>query len=215
MGRVALDAPGAPGLVEEWAEQPNGLGLRFSIFMPRQREWLGDGTLDWFWPLAERLGIPVMLYPGPDRELIETVGRVAAKHEGLRLSIDHLAVGPYDIYDEDAFAHLDWLLALAALPNVAMKASAMPEYSTAPYPYRNLHPFLERTVEAFGPERVFWGTDLPRLQSPYREAVTMFTEGMEWLSESELDLIMGTAVCNWHGWAVPSLTLPGDGSRRA
>lgn len=203
MGRIALDAPGAVEQVEAWADEPRGLGLRFSIFMPRQRQWLSDGSLDWFWPLAERLNIPVMIYPGPDRDLIEAVGRVAFHHESLRLSIDHMAVGPYDIYDEAAFSHLEWLLDLARLPNVAMKASALPEYSTEGYPYRNLHQYLKRTVDAFGPERVFWGTDLPRLQSPYRDAVTMFTEELDFLSEAELDQVMGVAVCNWHSWDLP------------
>jgi L-fuconolactonase len=202
MGRLPLDAPEGPELVERWAEEELGLGLRFSVFMPRQRQWLEEGGgLDWFWPMAARLSLPLMIYPGPDAQTLAAVGRVAGENEGLRIAIDHMAVPPYDTVDEEAFAHLDALLALAAFPNVAVKVSALPEYSSQEYPYRNLHSYLERTIEAFGAERSFWGTDLPRLSSSYLESVTMFTEELSWLSAAELDLVMGRACCTWHGWS--------------
>jgi len=199
MGRLPLDAPDAPDLLDRWAEEPHGRGLRMSVFMPRQREWLADGTLDWFWAAAERLAQPLMIYPGPVPELLQAVGRIAQRHEGLKISIDHMAAGPYDQVDEAAFAHLPDLLALAALPNMAIKASALPEHSSAEYPYRNIHPYIRQTIDAFGPERVFWGTDMPRLHVPYRSAVTMFTEELG-LSDRERALVMGEAICAWHGW---------------
>jgi L-fuconolactonase len=199
MGRLPLDSPDGPELVERWAEEPLGYGIRMSVFMPRQREWLSSGALDWFWAAAERLGLPLMIYPGPVPELLQAIGRIAQRHEGLRISIDHMAAGPYDQFDEAAFAHLDDLLALASLPNMAVKASALPEHSSAPHPHRNIHRYILETIAAFGPERVFWGTDLPRLHTPYRDAVTMFTEHLG-LSDRERALIMGEAVCAWHGW---------------
>ncbi len=63
-----------------------------------------------------------------------------------------------------------------------MKASALPVYSKYKYPYHSLHPYLKRVYEAVGPRRIFWGTDLARLPCTYREALTMFTEEMPWLS---------------------------------
>jgi len=199
VGRFPLDSAEGPELVERWADEPLGRGIRMSVFMPRQREWLADGSLNWFWAAAERLDLPLMIYPGPVPELLDAIGRVAQRHDSLRISIDHMAAGPYDKFDEEAFAHLDSLLALARLPNVAVKASALPEHSSAPYPYRNIHRYITDTIAAFGPERVFWGTDLPRLHAPYRDAVTMFTEELG-LSERERALVMGEAVCAWHGW---------------
>jgi hypothetical protein len=52
---------------------------------------------------------------------------------------------------------------LARLPNVAVKASALPAYSSHDYPYYNLHPYLRRVFDAFGPRRMFWGTVLAGL----------------------------------------------------
>jgi predicted TIM-barrel fold metal-dependent hydrolase len=61
---------------------------------------------------------------------------------------------------------LEPLLAAARHPNVAVKASALPCYSTEPYPLRNLHQYIRRVVDAYGRRRVFWGTDLTRLPLP-------------------------------------------------
>ena len=98
------------------------------------------------------------------------------------------------------FAHLDELLALAKLPNVAVKATGAPAYSTQPYPFRNLHDGLHRIFDAFGPERLFWGTDITRMPCSYRQCVTLFTEELPWLKGRDLEDVMGEALCDWLGW---------------
>jgi len=92
------------------------------------------------------------------------------------------------------------LLALARRPNIAVKATSLPSYSSERYPYRNLHKYIRQVYDAFGPRRMFWGTDLSRLPGTYREAVTMFTEELPWLSEADKEQIMGRAICDWLGW---------------
>ena len=54
----------------------------------------------------------------------------------------------------------------------------------------------------FGPKRIFWGSDLSRRPCTYRQCVTMFTEEMTWLSNDDLEWIMGRGLCEWIGWAV-------------
>ena len=88
--------------------------------------------------------------------------------------------------DKEAFRDLDRVLALAALPNVVVKVTAMPCYTTKAYPYHRLHPHLRRVYNALGPERMFRGSDLSRLRGPYRECVTIFTEEMPWLTRRNL-----------------------------
>ena len=95
------------------------------------------------------------------------------------------------------------LLALAKYPNVAVKATGQAGYAEDAYPFRSLHPHLHRCFDAFGPERMFWGTDITRMQCSWRQCVTLFTEELPWLKGSDLDLVMGQAVCNWLGWPLP------------
>ena len=48
------------------------------------------------------------------------------------------------------------------VPNVAVKATGAPHYSTQPYPFRNIRDGLHRIFDAIGPKRMFWGTDITR-----------------------------------------------------
>ncbi len=57
-------------------------------------------------------------------------------------------------------------------------------------------------VDAFGPERVFWGSDITRLPCTYIESVTMFTEELPFLTHNDLDLVMGRGLCAWLGWPI-------------
>jgi L-fuconolactonase len=197
MGRLDPEAPASRGAIRTWREQPGMLGLRFTFHRPSLQPLLTEGRVDWLWPEAERAGVPVtMTCPYAIMHLAE---RIAERHPGLKLTIDHLGLLP-STRDEQAFRDFDKLIALARLPNVAVKASALPCYTSDVYPYARLHPHIERAIDAFGPTRVFWGTDLSRLPCSYGEAVRMFTEELEWLTPEEKEWIMGRGLCEWLGW---------------
>jgi predicted TIM-barrel fold metal-dependent hydrolase len=78
-----------------------------------------------------------------------------------------------------------------------------PSYSSAPYPYRNIHDHLRRIYDAFGPDRMFWGTDITRMPCSWRQCVMMFTEELPWLTGRDRELVMGRAVAAWIGWKLP------------
>jgi hypothetical protein len=69
---------------------------------------------------------------------------------------------------------------------VAVKLSGAPSYSSDVYPYRNVHQYIKRIVDAFGPQRSFWGTDVTRMPCNYHQCVTMYTEEMPWLKGDDL-----------------------------
>jgi len=197
MGRLNPEAPESRGKLANWRSQPGMLGLRFSFTAPMLQPLLTEGRMDWIWREAEQAGVPIYVLVKP--EDVRLIDAVAAKHRGLQLVMDHLAL-PLDKKDDGAFRDLHNLLALAKRPNVAVKVSSLPNFSTEPYPYRNLHPEIRRVYDAFGPQRMFWGSDLTRLSGTYRQCVTMFTEDIPWLSQDDLASIMGRGVCEWLGW---------------
>ena len=199
MGRLDPVAPASRGLIPTWLQQPGMLGLRL-LFRPAERPQLTEGRVDWLWPEAEKAGVPIMVFAQhADLHLID---RVADRCPGLKLVIDHLGLTRGK--DEEAFRELDKLLLLARRPNVAVKASCLPHYTADAYPYRSLHPHLRRVYDAFGPRRMFWGTDLTRLPCSYRQAVTVFTEEIPWLTAEDKEWIMGRGICEWIGWKLPS-----------
>jgi predicted TIM-barrel fold metal-dependent hydrolase len=196
LGNFPLDRPESRALIDGWKRRPGMLGLRFTFLQPHQKTWPTDGTIDWLWPAAERAGIPVALLAAG---FLPLVGHVAGRHRRLKLIIDHLG-RPSGTKDEAAWANLPELLALARYPNVAVKATGAPSYSSEAYPYRNIHQHLRRLYDAFGPERLFWGTDITRMPCSWRQCVTLFTEELPWLPEPDKELIMGRALCAWLDW---------------
>lgn len=199
MGRFDPEDPANRKLLATWRQQPGMLGLRFTVHRPTLRPLLTEGKLDWLWPEAEQHGVPIMtLTLHPDLHLLE---RVAERHPALKLVIDHL--GLHHGKDEEAFAGLDQLLALARRPNIAVKASCLPFFTTDAYPYRRLHPHIRKVYDAFGPQRMFWGSDLSRLPCSYRQCVTLFTEELPWLTAQDKEWIMGRGLCEWIGWKLP------------
>lgn len=137
------------------------------------------------------------------------IDRVAEQYPGLKLVMSHLGLTSGK-RDEEAFRDLDKLLAMAKRPNVAVKASALPAYTSDSYPYRALRPYLRRVYDAFGPKRMFWGTDFARLPCTYRQAVTMFTEEIPWLTTEDKEWIMGRGLCEWLGWELPRSWMSGS-----
>ena len=199
MGRLPLDEP-RPDLVAGWREQPGMLGLRFTFHLAHQRAWLTDGAGDWLWAAAEQAGLPVMVFvPGS----VPALGAIAERHPGLRFVIDHLALAVNGERDAAAFAGLDEVLKLARLPNVAVKASALPCYTNEAYPFAGLHGYIRQVFDAFGPRRMFWGTDWTRLPCSWREAIALFTDELPWLSREDKEWVMGRALCEWLGWQLP------------
>lgn len=196
LGWFPLDDPASKSLIDGWTGRPGMLGLRFTFPTPRHEALLTDGSLDWLWPAAARAGLPVALAAG---KFLPLVGEIAGRHPGLRLVVDHLGM-PLRQKDDAALVNLPKLVALARHPNIAVKASAAPGASSAPYPYPNLHDYLHAVYDAFGPSRMFWGTDITRMPCSWRQCVTLFTEELGFLTEADKVLIMGRALCDWIGW---------------
>ncbi len=196
LGFFDVAKPESRALIDTWKNQPGMLGLRFAFLKPGEENRMVDGTLDWLWPAAEKAGLPIGLLV-PNR--CAAVATVAAKYPNLKILVDHMARPRFSV-DDAGFSDLPELLALAKFPNVAVKATGGPSYSTHVYPYRNIHSYIKQIFDAFGPERLFWGTDITRMPCTYRQCVTMFTEEMPWLKGRDLESVMGRALCNFIGW---------------
>lgn len=195
MGNLKLDKLETRALVERW-DQSGLLGVRL-VFPPyRESSWLKDGTAEWFWPRANELALPVMIW-APQQT--EEIGKIAARHPRIRFVIDHMNLFVED-RGEVITRAVDELLPLAGLSNVAVKVSALPAHSNDIYPFRDTHAHIERVLASFGSSRTFWGTDMTRQACPYRQAVTMFTEELGFMNENELRDVMGEAVLRWIGW---------------
>jgi L-fuconolactonase len=196
MGRFAVEDPAARGTVPAFVAQPGMVGVRLAFRREPHATYLTDGTVDWFWPEAAAAGLQVMVY-APGR--IDRIAEVARRHPQLRVIVDHMGVNP-ESDDAERKSELAQTLAIAELPNVAVKLSALPLYSHQDYPHRDVFELVDPLLAAFGADRCFWGSDMTRLAS-YRQAVTMLTEAADHLDEATVEAVMGRALRGWLGWA--------------
>jgi predicted TIM-barrel fold metal-dependent hydrolase len=196
MGQFPLQNPDNRKLIHGWRNQPGMMGLRWPLLLEEQQTWLYDGSLDWLWPAAEKEGLPIAMMGGL---FLKKFREIAEHHPRLKMIVDHCGLNRRG-QDAEAFIHLDELVDLARLPNVAVKATGAPHYSTEPYPSRNIQDGLHRIFDAFGPKRFFWGTDITRMPCSYRQCVTFFTEELPWLTGADLEDVMGRGLCAWIGW---------------
>jgi L-fuconolactonase len=195
MGILGLDKPESRDLIADWAGS-GFIGVRLTFPPYRKVSWLQDGTADWFWPEANRLALPVMIW-APKQ--IDAIGRVADDYPEIRLIVDHMNLFVEDKGETVARA-VDALMPLAQRPNIAIKVSSLPAHSSEPYPFRDMHRHIERVVATFGDDRTLWGTDLTRKACSYRQSITMFTEELPFLRPAQLEQIMGGAATRWVGW---------------
>jgi predicted TIM-barrel fold metal-dependent hydrolase len=195
LGYPPLDRPDSRALVASWKQRPGMLGLRLYFNKPHNRSWPMDGTLDWLWPAAERAELPVALLAG---DWLPLLGEIAARYTGLKLIVDHMGA-LRGAKGDAAFPNMAELMALAKRPNVAVKLTGGPFYADDAYPFASLHKHYRAMYDAFGPRRLFWGTDITKMPCSWRHCLDHFQE-ITWIPEADKKLIMGEAICTWLGW---------------
>jgi len=200
MGRIPLQNPQSATLLPKWKEQPGMLGVRIIFNNAATIPWLTDGTADWFWPAAEKAGLPVMFF-APGR--VSMFARIAERHSQLVLIIDHMGLTAAMAKDNSIAAAVDQAVALAKYANVSIKMSASPALSLESYPFRDVTPHIRRLFDAYGPRRCYWGTDMTNsfAKATYRQRITHFTEELDFLSEDDKDWVMGRAILERLKWA--------------
>jgi predicted TIM-barrel fold metal-dependent hydrolase len=208
MARLPLDKPDRAQRLPTLRDQPGVLGVRLN-FVGHQAAWLNDGTADWFWPAAEKAGLPVMFLTSGQTSLF---ANIAERHPQLTLIVDHMGVGaglrPHPdasgVVRKNAVPEaIAETAALARYPNVSVKLSSVPLISTEAYPFPDTFPHIRRLFDAFGPQRCHWGTDVTNslARATYRQRVTQFTEELTFLSEDDKDWIMGRSIMERLRWA--------------
>jgi L-fuconolactonase len=197
MGVFALaDGPDGYETFRGWLRAGHVLGLRLSFYAEETRALLEAGRLGWVWEAAQQDQIPVMLnLPQNVHQLAE----LAPRYPGVRFIVDHMGLTPFRKYTDFSEA-LTPLLSLAQYDNVAVKATALPAAVDEGFPFRSLHDPIHRVVDAFGPRRVFWGSDMSRIPCPYTECVRLFTDELPFLTGADRELVLGRGLAEWLRW---------------
>ena len=185
MGRIPLQNPQSAALLPKWKEQPGMLGIRVTF----QRNW-PPGS-----PTEPPIGSGRRSRSGPSGHVSggrpgAQFARIAERHPQLILIIDHMGLTadtPRTCRRRSSRP--------SRLLNTRMYRARCPRrrpIRPEPYPFRDMKP-LRRVIEAFGPQRCYWGADLTNslAKASYRQRITHFTEELDFLSASDKEWIMG------------------------
>jgi L-fuconolactonase len=182
-------------------------GIRHLIHVEPDPTWLVRPEVRPGLELLSEFGLPfdvVAVFPNH----LALVPVVAARHPDLILVIDHLAKPPFRSEGWD-----QWMTELrqaAAHPNVRAKISGLDTAAGPHWSIDELRPAWDVALEAFGPDRLMFGSDWPvcRLVSTYGDVVSATQALVSELSPSERGRIMGISAIETYGLPSASGTPP-------
>lgn len=155
---------------------------------------------------CEELGCTVSLPLA--HPLAPGVRAVIEKYSAVTFIIDHLGLGlappTKGPAPQEPFANLDAVLDLARYDNVYLKLTGVPSLSREVFPFRDIWPAVRTSVDAFGAERVMWGTDFTRTAAlhSYWDA-THYLTAMDAFDDEQLRWLYGGTLRRALRWAPP------------
>ncbi|WP_188189933.1 amidohydrolase family protein [Nonomuraea sp. SYSU D8015] len=191
VGWVDLTAPDAAGVL---TAMPDGLvGVRHGVQSEPDPAWLNRPDVRRGLAAVEAAGLAYDLLTLP-HQLPAAIDTVRAM-PGLTFVLDHLSKPPIAAGELEPWRSR--IIELAALPNVFCKLSGMvTEADWTSWRVADLRPYAEIVLEAFGPERVMFGSDWPvcLLAAEYEQVAQAAEELCAGLSEGERAAVFaGTA----------------------
>jgi len=170
LGGLDVTDPGLAEQLARWAEDPACVAVRMMHTLPGHLfeadaagPWVSD--VDVYEPLLEGAvahGLPVFISTAGG---LDGPAEILRRHPELVLIVDHLGLrqNPTFGLESPPMRDLPRLLALAEHPTAHVKVSGVPTLSGERYPFADLWDGLEQVVDAFGAERLMWGSDISRV----------------------------------------------------
>ncbi|MBM3934821.1 MAG: amidohydrolase [SAR202 cluster bacterium] len=131
------------------------------------------------------------------------VAAVAKKYPSVKIVLDHMAYP--DTKEYPHFTSHQPIIDLAKHPNVYVKISDLKPQSKMDYPYTDIQGIIRKLHNAYGINRLMWGTGYPgkhRIKHNWPtldQELRIIREGIDWLSKAEKDrLLGGTAAEVWN-----------------
>ncbi len=196
---IDVEASDALDTLAHWIGERGMTGIRLFALSREGPSWLIDERTFPIWNRATELGAHVIVTILPHQ--LGELDRVLTRFPDIPVSLDHCA---FALAATDSGAKL---LALAKHSNLHLKVSThvLDDAITAE---GSAHPLVRRLVDAFGAERLMWGSDFCQTHDrSYPALVSLAREAFGKLDAVEQEACLsGTARKLW-----PSLTIGAGG----
>jgi len=188
VARVNPESPTAPDDLSALVEQ-GFKGVRLSPSADSKGDWIRGPLMKPLWTRCQQLRTSMNVLAPASR--MPDIAPLVESHPNLTVVIDHMADCPIDRPDL-----LAGLLALKRYPKVFVKISHTWSLSHQPYPYRDTFAQVKKLYDAFGPQRLMWGTDWPLVEGycGYSRALALVRDEMSFLNEEDKEWILSRTI---------------------
>ena len=183
IGLVDPKAPDAVDRLEKLVREDGFGGLRIhSSRLDHPSEWAAPDQ-DPLWRRSEELGTCFIVH-GPAANLPH-LAPIIGRFPEVPVVLDHIGGAPTD--EEPPFPLLSHVLDLARFPRVYVKFTPQAHKSALPFPHADTFPAFRRIYDAFGPQRLMWGTNFPGIMKGvgYGPALEMFRDHVDFLTDDD------------------------------
>ncbi len=190
---AAPERVGGIAVIDDDTEKPDdemrrlaAQGVRGFRIYPRNRpadNWLSGPGMERMWRCGSETGLAMCHLINPD--VLPVVDRMCERFPDTPVVIDHLArIG---IDGQVRPADVEALCRLARHRQTTVKVSAFYALGRKQPPYDDLIPLVRQVYEAFGPERLMWGSDCPYqvAQQRYQESLDFVRQRLDFLSAND------------------------------
>lgn len=186
--RVDLEAPDPVEKLGAGLDR-GARALRLTLF-DRDDDLLDHPVLPAIAQTLQSYSAAVELHARPDQ--LGSAERLARQHPELSIVIDHL--GRPDVAESPGDSGYAAFRALGKYPNVVAKTPNSSFFSRMPNPYSDLRPYFEYALDAWGADRLMWGSDWPLCESrdTYLGAFQPLLSVLHGRSESERAAVLRT-----------------------
>ncbi|MFF4169384.1 amidohydrolase family protein [Streptomyces sp. NPDC001744] len=206
VGWTDLTAPGVADALAALRERPGGehlVGIRHQVQSEPDPDWLlRPDVLRGLRAVADAgLAYDLVILP----HQLPAATSAAAALPGLTLVLDHAAKPPVATGELEPWATR--LRAFAALPHTFCKLSGLlTEADWRTWTVRDLRPYAGVLLDAFGPDRLMFGSDWPvcTLAAPYGKTLATARDLTRELGPAEREAVFGGTAVAAYRLAVPA-----------
>lgn len=201
IGHGLLDPqdPNNAALARYWVKERGLVGFRFHPNYYPEEKILLTAQNQALWEEIAALGAVVQFHL--DARFADQVDQIARQYPRGIFILDHLG---YPKVGEE-LPLFQPILDLAKRDNIFLKLSDVKGRSKQAFPFADMHPYLVLLTQAFGAQRMVWGTGYPghhRVKHNWltlQEELRLVREGLPFLSAADIDRILGgTAAQIWN-----------------
>lgn len=158
-GLIDPTDPHVADKLDYWVREQGLSGMRFSpIYYRGKDEWINAESSTALWKKARELGAIFNFFI--ETTQLPRLEDMIRQFPEVPVVIDHFA--RVDLNLGDPLHEFKKLVRLSRYPNVYAKVSELSVISpSGVYPYEDTFPWVSRLYDAFGPDRLMWGTGFP------------------------------------------------------